>query len=459
MVAIVAVLALGGAVTAYRTGSTGDAGFRATRIAAPAIAPTGGDEQPAVEECRVLPSDPARLRLTGKTRTASIVPPVPEPRPGAGVRSVRYRDLPVGGPVPEGAVQGVTDTVRKLTACFNAGDLARYSALFSDDFWRRANRDGGSPILDLHGRRTNDVRATPVIDVPVGADYRFRAPAPVGPDFMHRMPIVAEHRRLDDGRVGAIVILESRFGDPEYLDLGSPPLFVTFVRQGGRWLIDDVVGIQNGIAVMAQDGRDALDLASLETGEGMAVMFVVRNRGNEPSRFEIEAVAAPLTVVPGGTGVLIVEPPAGRYTFRGSFLSAGTPVADSSGSLLINPVGSEAPVSPVPSNRPSVDIETVDLAFRPDVVRIPAGTDVVLRLRHAAGSAVHNFTIDALGVSVDLEPGQTREITVNAPPAEYEFYSALPGHADAGMTGRLIVADGSVATPATAPGDAATPPA
>ena len=55
------------------------------------------------------------------------------------------------------------------------------------------------------------------------------------------------------------------------------------------------------------------------------------------------------------------------------------------------------------------------------------------------GAAPHNFAIDALKISVDLAPGETKEVVVNAPAGTYEFYCNVPGHKEAGMVGTLTV--------------------
>jgi nitrite reductase (NO-forming) len=56
------------------------------------------------------------------------------------------------------------------------------------------------------------------------------------------------------------------------------------------------------------------------------------------------------------------------------------------------------------------------------------------------GAAVHTFDIDALNVhSGEYTSGQTGSVTINAPPGEYEYYCAVPGHKQAGMVGKLIV--------------------
>jgi uncharacterized cupredoxin-like copper-binding protein len=55
------------------------------------------------------------------------------------------------------------------------------------------------------------------------------------------------------------------------------------------------------------------------------------------------------------------------------------------------------------------------------------------------GVTLHNFSIDELGVDVDIDPGATQEVVVNAPPGSYEYYCNVPGHKEAGMVGTLIV--------------------
>ncbi len=113
----------------------------------------------------------------------------------------------------------------------------------------------------------------------------------------------------------------------------------------------------------------------------------------------------------------------------------------------------------------SVEVDSFDIYFEPKEITIPANTDVKFVLPNK-GAAAHNFSIDALDVSVDMAPGATKEIVVNAQPGEYEYYCNVPGHKEAGMIGKLIVSeDAAVAAPAGAatpagvatPGGAATP--
>jgi len=89
--------------------------------------------------------------------------------------------------------------------------------------------------------------------------------------------------------------------------------------------------------------------------------------------------------------------------------------------------------------------------FLPDEVFVLANRDVELTITNEAGlvgqAPPANFTIDQLGISVDLEPGESRTIVVNAPAGAYPFESTVPGHKEAGMVGTLHVIDSSTPTP------------
>lgn len=87
----------------------------------------------------------------------------------------------------------------------------------------------------------------------------------------------------------------------------------------------------------------------------------------------------------------------------------------------------------------SATVEMVDIAFSPKEITIPANVDVTITLPNN-GVAVHNFHVDELGIqSEDVPGGGSTTVTINAPAGTYEFYCAVPGHREAGMTGTLIV--------------------
>ena len=100
-------------------------------------------------------------------------------------------------------------------------------------------------------------------------------------------------------------------------------------------------------------------------------------------------------------------------------------------------------------------VESFDIYFEPTEIEVPSDTEVTILLPNL-GAAPHNFSIDALDVSVDIAPGETKEVTINAPEGEYEYYCNIPGHKEAGMVGTLISRPMAAADePATANEDGA----
>jgi plastocyanin len=86
----------------------------------------------------------------------------------------------------------------------------------------------------------------------------------------------------------------------------------------------------------------------------------------------------------------------------------------------------------------AVTVESYDIYFEPSELSIPADTDVTVSLPNV-GVTLHNFSIDELGISVDIPPGATEETVINAPAGTYEYYCNVPGHKPAGMVGTLTV--------------------
>jgi uncharacterized cupredoxin-like copper-binding protein len=83
-------------------------------------------------------------------------------------------------------------------------------------------------------------------------------------------------------------------------------------------------------------------------------------------------------------------------------------------------------------------VESHDIFFQPTEIDIPANKDVKILLPNL-GAAAHDFSIDELGINVSLPPGETGEVTINAPAGTYQFYCNVPGHKEAGMVGTLVV--------------------
>jgi len=122
---------------------------------------------------------------------------------------------PTGAAADAATVAGVTATAEALFACYNANDLARVVALFTDDYLRRSFAAEGVTAEAL----------------------RLFAATPAARPAAEREAIsVREVRLLPDGRVGALLVGRNPAGDPpDFAD------FTVFVERDGRFLIDDVV--------------------------------------------------------------------------------------------------------------------------------------------------------------------------------------------------------------------------
>ncbi len=123
----------------------------------------------------------------------------------------------------------------------------------------------------------------------------------------------------------------------------------------------------------------------------------------------------------------------------GSFSAAGIFGQDATPSLgpSQTTASTGTPLAADSANGPVIDL--VDIAFTPRKFTIPANTPTVITLVNN-GAAAHNFSIDELNVhSGDMQAGETKTVTIDAPAGTYTFYCSIPGHRTAGMVGTLTV--------------------
>jgi Cu+-exporting ATPase len=88
----------------------------------------------------------------------------------------------------------------------------------------------------------------------------------------------------------------------------------------------------------------------------------------------------------------------------------------------------------------NVDVVARDLSFSPAAVRITAGRTTVVSFRND-GSMFHDWEVEGVAnVDAGARPGQTQRIrfTIDAP-GSYPIRCTVPGHAEAGMVGTLVV--------------------
>lgn len=150
-------------------------------------------------------------------------------------------------------------------------------------------------------------------------------------------------------------------------------------------------------------------------------------------RRAVAAMVGALVAVPG---IALVAAPAG-------IAQEASPEASPEGSPQASPEASPG-ASPVAGEQ--VEIVSYDIYFEPKEVTIPADTDVTIVLPNE-GVTLHNFSIDDNKnedlpfepIDIDIDPGATEQVTINAPAGEYYFYCNVPGHEAAGMWGTLTV--------------------
>ena len=114
--------------------------------------------------------------------------------------------------------------------------------------------------------------------------------------------------------------------------------------------------------------------------------------------------------------------------------AAATPTGPTSSAPVAQPVSSTAPAT----SAGSFEVEAFDLGFKPAQVSVPAAGSYAVTFKNT-GSIAHDLTF-ADGTKIAAEAGATATGTVTVPDAGISFLCSIPGHADAGMKGMVMVA-------------------
>ncbi len=119
--------------------------------------------------------------------------------------------------------------------------------------------------------------------------------------------------------------------------------------------------------------------------------------------------------------------------------SARPAVAASPAGPGSNPPAAQAVSSTVPSaSGGSFEVEAFDLGFKPAQVSVPTAGSYAVTFKNT-GSIAHDLTF-ADGTKIAAEAGASATGTVTVPAAGISFLCSIPGHADAGMKGMVMVA-------------------
>ena len=171
----------------------------------PAQTDAGSDPSiPTPDECTIDPLSPESVRALATPSTGT---PVPLPTGSEWIG---------GTPANAATVRAIQATLREQTACLNAGDARRTFVFYSDRALRQLAL-AGATLTAAGGAQVDLVTYLNQPVVPPPADQRLRVPA------------VSSVLVLADGRFAV-----TSGGS------GAPAMPVRFVRDGGRYLIDDV---------------------------------------------------------------------------------------------------------------------------------------------------------------------------------------------------------------------------
>lgn len=420
-----------------------------SQVSAPVgLGQAGSDSAAATPErgtCTVEPSSLDRLNLTGEPSSGTLVSwrPTSGERPAiAGWPALLPEEVPtdLGQPADKAIVALIEDRTAAFIECVNAGDAGQIVAFLSDDYIRRVNAYGLTdvPLLNPEYPRTF---------APLGS---------IGQGEAEKIA-VSEVRLLADGRVAAILT-------PTTTDDASVHLstILIFTQNGDRWLIDEALPVAEfpHIEIVIRDDGFSPSEIEHDLADSKNVVLVVRNQGTQPHSIVIPALGARAEVAPGETVEVTVGLHDGTFdiysdlpgdqdagltgTFRvqgGTAMPAGTPAATPATETAIIAPGLPLASVTITANPPE--------SYDPPSTTILADRDVEVTIVNASADSPANFTIDDLGLSIDLAPGETRVITIHSPAGIYSYHSTLPGHTAVGMVGTLfVVSNAAAATPA-----------
>jgi plastocyanin len=163
----------------------------------------------------------------------------------------------------------------------------------------------------------------------------------------------------------------------------------------------------------------------------------------------------------GGVSTVTANLAPGTYEFYCSV--PGHAEAGMKGTLIVGEPGTTpAPPTqnpPTPSTPPPSSAQLVagGLAFNYSSLSAEAGTVTISMFNDSA--IPHNVAIRGNGVDVQgpvVGKGGVSSVTAQLAPGTYEFYCSVPGHADAGMKGTLIVTEPGTKAPASVPAPTVT---
>lgn len=123
------------------------------------------------------------------------------------------------------------------------------------------------------------------------------------------------------------------------------------------------------------------------------------------------------------------------FSLQGSAQQASPDASPSASPVMATPTGTAHAVTHIIAG--DVTIEITDEGFIPETFASAVGRDIRITLKNS-GSRPHNFTIEKLDIDINLKPGETRVVPLDAPNlGAYPYTSDLPG--DEGISGIMTI--------------------
>lgn len=276
-----------------------------------------------------------------------------------------------------------------------------------------------------------------VVDMPAGQTVPYTLPADTPPGTYEFICSIPGH--AEAGMRGTMIVQAAPAGGAP---AASPP--------AGATPAEGAAPAGGQIAEVTLEGFDiGWTQQELTVTPGTKVKLV--NSGAAPHNFEVAPLGINVDMPPGETVEATIPPDAqpGEYDFICNV--PGHAEAGMVGKLIVQapgaaaaPANTGAAPPPAESAPPPaaaaepVTLEGFDIGWTQKEITVARGGTINLV---NAGAAPHNFDVEALGILVDMPPGETVPYTLpaDAAPGEYEFICSVPGHAPAGMVGKLIV--------------------
>jgi plastocyanin len=164
---------------------------------------------------------------------------------------------------------------------------------------------------------------------------------------------------------------------------------------------------------------------------GMILGLAVLLRTARSRRPRVLIATAIALIVAGLSGTLIVAA-AGPGGFGHNMMGMG-------GMGMMGDRSDLRPAPPASPGAPNQPVRATEFAFSPTEFRVQAGETVNVELRNE-GSIFHTFTVTDLNFELAANGGQTASGAFRAErEGTHEFVCSVPGHAQSGMRGRIII--------------------